>query len=320
MKELSNNIGHSYYYKEEIFKYLEKVLQTSITIDKYNNAITSLINDLLIINKEDKYYLKDMYESEITIVKRFITLNNKKNIKNDLIDKTIESIENNLNLKYNEDQIKAIKESYEKSLLIITGGPGTGKTTIVKGIIELYKEINKLSYNELQEKIALVAPTGRAAKRISEATNLPASTIHRFLKWQKETNKFQVNEYNKSNIEFIIIDEASMIDTYLIANLIKGLKSKCKIIIIGDDKQLPSVGPGQVLSDLISSEKLNTIELKKIYRQKKDSNILQLAYDVRNGYLDKNIFNIDEDLTFIECYNEKVIDNIKEISNTYKDI
>lgn len=320
IKEICDTYGHSYLFKEEIYNYLLKVLQIKIDFEVYENALISLNKEMNIIIENGKYYLKEMYDAECLITKRFLHLNNKKDSSSEHLDETINLIEKNLGIKYNEDQLLAIKSSYLKSFIIVTGGPGTGKTTIVKGITELYKELNKLSYEQLQEEIALVAPTGRAAKRISESTWLKASTIHRFLKWQKETNKFQVNEYNKSKIKFLIIDEASMIDTYLMANLLKGISNNCKIVLVGDDQQLPSVGPGQILHDLISSNKLNVIELKKLYRQEKDSNIITLAYDVRNGNLDKSIFNIEEDLTFIECSPNKIIENIKEIALTYKDL
>ena len=190
----------------------------------------------------------------------------------------------------------------------------------MKAITELYRQMNKLDYSSLQEKIALLAPTGRAAKRMTETTLLRASTIHRFLKWQKETNKFQVNEYNKSKVEFVIIDEASMIDTYLMASLLKGISANCKIVMVGDDHQLPSVGPGQVLHDLIQSEKLPVIKLTELYRQGKDSNILSLAYDIRQGTINEKIFNVGDDLTFIKSSPNQVINNILEITDTYKDL
>ena len=170
------------------------------------------------------------------------------------------------------------------------------------------------------EKVALLAPTGRAAKRMCETTGFKASTIHRFLKWNRENDTFAINEYNKSKVEFVIIDEASMIDTYLFSNLLKGISVNTKIILIGDYDQLPSVGPGQVLHDLISSNMLNVCYLKELYRQEEGSNIISLAYDIKNGDFNKDLFNISDDLTFIECDSDLVIDNICEIANTYKDL
>ena len=261
-----------------------------------------------------------MYESESLIVKRFRLLSHEKDLITKDIDNKIKEIGEFFGIVYNEEQLEAIKESYQKKFLIITGGPGTGKTTIMKAITELYRQMNKLDYSSLQEKIALLAPTGRAAKRMTETTLLRASTIHRFLKWQKETNKFQVNEYNKSKVEFVIIDEASMIDTYLMASLLKGISANCKIVMVGDDHKLPSVGPGQVLHDLIQSEKLPVIKLTELYRQGKDSNILSLAYDIRQGTINEKIFNVGDDLTFIKSSPNQVINNILEITDTYKDL
>ena len=320
LEEISNTYGHCYYYNEEISLYLPRVLGIEITDEQLEKSLKALEKDLKIIKKEEKYYLKEMYEAETTIVKRFRMLNNNKEVIDKKLDSTIKELENFFEIEYNDEQLEAIKKSYIKDFLIITGGPGTGKTTIMKGICELYRQMNKLSYERLQEKIALLAPTGRAAKRMSEATLLRASTIHRFLKWSKETNKFQVNEYNKSKVEFVIIDESSMIDTYLMASLLKGLSTNCKIILVGDDHQLPSVGPGQVLHDLIESNKLEKVELTKLYRQGNDSNIISLAYDIRNKTINESIFNKDEDLTFIKCNDNEVVNNICEISRTYKDL
>ena len=223
-------------------------------------------------------------------------------------------------ISYNEEQKQAIMESMKKSFLIITGGPGTGKTTIMNGITNLYKTVHKLSYEDMADRVALLAPTGRAAKRMSDATMMPAATIHRFLKWQKETNKFQVNEYHKSNVELVIIDEASMIDTLLMASLLKGISFRCKVILVGDAYQLPSVGPGQVLHDLIASQKLPVVFLNQLYRQGCDSNILSLAYDVRKGLLHNEVFNRDEDLTFVQCSDSEVMANLMEVSATFKDL
>ena len=320
MNEISNTYGHSYYNYSELLSLIPRVLNCNIVEDNFIYALNELVKDSRIVIVDDRYYLKDMYDAECNIVKRFRILNSKENKPNKKLNNTIADLEKFFNIKYNPDQLEAIRKSVDKDFLIITGGPGTGKTTIIKAILELYRLINKLSYGELNEKVALLAPTGRAAKRMSEATLFPASTIHRFLKWQKEQNRFQVNEYNKSKVEFVIIDEASMIDTYLMDSLLKGLSVNCKIIVVGDDHQLPSVGPGDVLHDIIESDMLEVVKLKDEYRQDEGSNIINLAYDIRKKSINEDIFNIKDDLTFIRCLDSEVITNIIDIYNTYKDL
>ena len=320
MEEVSNAYGHSYFYYDEVFNYLPRVLLVSISDEVYKKAMESLIVDLKVIQKEEKYYLRDMYDAECFIVKRFRLLAHKEEESFKNLEDKFKEMEQVFGISYNEEQKKAILESICKNFLIITGGPGTGKTTIMKAIIELYKEVHKLSYEKLAERVFLLAPTGRAAKRMSEATLMSASTIHRFLKWQKDTNKFQVNEYHKSKAEVIILDEASMVDTLLMASLLRGISANCKVIMVGDSYQLPSVGPGQVLHDLIASGKLPVVELKELYRQGKDSNILSLAYDVRNGVVEDDVFNREDDLTFIECRDDDVISNLMDVSSTFKDL
>lgn len=320
MEEVSNTYGHSYFYYDEIFQYLPRVLLISISDEAYKKAMESLIVDLMVVNKEDRYYLKEMWEAETLIVKRFRLLAHKEDEDFKNLEDKLTEMESVFAITYNDDQRQAILDSIRKNFLIITGGPGTGKTTIMKGIIELYKEVHKLSYEKLAERVQLLAPTGRAAKRMSDATLMPASTIHRFLKWQKETNKFQVNEYHKSKAEVVILDESSMVDTLLMASLLRGISANCKVIMVGDSYQLPSVGPGQVLHDLISSSKLPVVELKELYRQGMDSNILTLAYDVRKGEVVDDVFNKEEDLTFIECSDDDVISNLMDVSSTFKDL
>ena len=320
MEEVSNAYGHSYFFYDEIFGYLPRVLLTSISESSYQEAMNSLIMDMKVIQKDEKYYLKDMYEAECLIVKRFRLLAHKEEEEFPNLEEHFSEMEDIFGISYNEVQKQAILESVKKNFLVITGGPGTGKTTIMKGIIELYKDVHKLSYEKLADQVALLAPTGRAAKRMSDATLMPASTIHCFLKWQKDSNKFQVNEYHKSKVNLVIIDEASMIDTLLMASLLRGISANCKIIMVGDSYQLPSVGPGQLLHDVIASGKLPVIELTELYRQGKDSNILTLAYDIRNGCVEDDVFNQDEDLTFIECQDDQVISSLMDVSSTFKDL
>jgi len=317
--ELINTLGHSAFYKKELIPYINKVLGIKLESSKIDIALEELLNQKELVLLDDLYYLKDMYEAETNIVKRINILVHKKDNEVKNIDEKIKELEKYFEIDYNTDQELAIKESSTKNFLIITGGPGTGKTTILKGICELYRMANKIKPFELNDRITLLAPTGRAAKRMSEKTGLKASTIHRFLKWNKDTNKFQVNEYNKSKTEFVLIDEASMIDVYLFSSLLKGLKADTKIVLVGDVDQLPSVGPGTVLEDLIESEKVPVIRLNSLYRQKEGSNITFLAYSIKDGMYEKELFNKDVDLTFIECKNKDVIEQVKELASNYSD-
>ena len=317
MNEVCNLVGHSYLSYEEIYNYTVRCLRVNISSEEFSKALDNLMLNIKIIMKDGRYYLKEMYEAEENIVKRCGYLMRSKTLIDPKIERYISQVESSFGHFYNDNQRLAIKKSFENNILIVTGGPGTGKTTIIKAIVELYKQMNKLSHEKLCEKIALLAPTGRASKRISESTNLPSSTIHRFLKWNKESNRFAVNEYNKSNVDFVIIDEFSMVDTYLFDSLLRGLKYDCKIVLVGDYNQLPSVGPGQVLKDMIESESINTVKLTELYRQENDSNIIDLAYQVNNNNLDHNIFSDKADLVFYEVDNNHVMDKIMEISKEY---
>lgn len=320
LEELSNNFGHTYFYKEELYPYVVKVLKVVIKEELFIERLDMLEKDLKIKRVENRYYLMELYQSEVFIAKRLTLLSHEKDRSSKNVDTMVESLEKFFEITYNEEQKKAIIDAYLKKLLIITGGPGTGKTTIIKAILELYKQMNQLDHKKMEEEVALLAPTGRAAKRMSEATYHTASTIHRFLKWNKDNNTFQVNEYNKSNVKFVLIDEASMIDTVLFSNLLKGLHATTKIVIVGDYDQLPSVGPGQILHDMISSHQLNVVSLKELYRQGHDSNIITLAYDIKNNSLNQDLFNVSNDLTFIECNSSDVVKEIALLSDTYKDI
>ena len=317
MNELTNVYGHEYFFRDDIYNYLERVIGSFISNDLFLMGLDRLEKNLYIKCEDDKYFLIDMYSMINIITKRFRMLSHQEddNIKN--IDKYIDLIEEKFGIQYDSSQKDAIKSSICKHISIITGGPGTGKTTILKGIIELYKTINKYSYIDLENRIALLSPTGRASKRMSEATNVLASTIHRFLKWQKDTSKFQVNRYNKSKVELVIIDEVSMVDTYLLGSLIDGINANCKIILVGDDHQLPSVGAGEVLRDLIDSSVIYTTKLTKLYRQEEGSNILKLSYDMRSGIINRDIFNKSSDLEFISVSSNNISSVVQDLARSY---
>lgn len=314
--EVCMTFGHSYLTEQEIYQYTVRAMGCSLEIDLFKNALKSLLIEIRLVLEDGRYYLKEMYEAEENITKRICYLTRKEDTFSKDLESKIGQLEKNFDIFYNEEQRNAIMESYRKNFLVITGGPGTGKTTIIKGIVNLYREMNHYHLDEMKEKVALLAPTGRASKRISESAMFSASTIHRFLKWNKENNRFQVNEKNKSTVEIAIIDEASMIDTYLFDSLLKGLKVDCKIILVGDDNQLPSVGPGQVLKDIIESQVSNVIQLQELYRQSEESFIIKLAYDINADQINTSILN-KNDALFIPCPPGVVKDNILEISKNY---
>ena len=301
MQQLTFQNGDTYLTFDEIYENTCKYLKLEIDINIFKSYLNILKEEYKIITDYEKYYLKDIFDSELEIIKKVQILKTIKQTKYKTLDNDIKELENYLNISYNEEQLNAIKTSLTENITIITGGPGTGKTTIIKGITRLYQDLNKLSLKEAVEEIALLAPTGRAAKRLSESTNLPASTIHRFLKWNKDTNEFQVNEYDKAMQKLIIIDETSMIDVNLLGNLFKGLTDNIKLVLVGDDNQLPSVGPGQILKDLIKSNLIPTIKLNLLYRQKEDSYINQLAEEIRNNNLSETFIDKKSDYQFLEC-------------------
>ena len=310
MKKLLFTNSDTYLEYDEILESVFNYLKIDLNIDDFDLYLEELINENKIILLDNKYYLKEMYDSEINIINTIKYLENKK-IDKLFLDNRIEELERVNNIKYNDKQKEAIKKSLENNITIITGGPGTGKTTIIKAICELYQNIFKLSYEELTNRIALLAPTGRASKRMSESTNLPASTIHRFLKWNKESNEFLVNEYNKNDHHLIIVDEVSMIDLNLLDSLFKGLTKNIKLVLVGDHHQLPSVGPGNILKDLIESDLIDTIYLDTLYRTDENSYITTLAHEIKDNNLSDSFLETKGDYTFLKCHSIK--ENLKNL-------
>ena len=317
IKTLSMTYGHTYFSKEEVNSYLFRVLKVEVSEKVVADAYNSLLVDERIVIKDDRLYLWEMYEAETLIARRLRLLAHEDKIKYKNLDTKIKEIETHYGIVYTDEQLDAIKLAITRKVAIITGGPGTGKTTILKGILDLYKVLSSSDKIRLNEQIALLAPTGRASKRMSDVTNFEASTIHRFLKWNKDTNRFQINEYNKSSVSFVIIDEASMIDTMLLANLLKGLKSSCHIIFVGDANQLPSVAAGDVLNDMIESKELPVYALKNWHRQGTDSKIIPFAHRINEGILDRELLNSGSDLEFIPCRDNEIIEVIGNVCKDY---
>lgn len=314
INDLTFKSGDTYLFKDEIYNSILLYLNIELNEDVFDFYINELIKDEKVCVIDSKYYLKEMYDDEVYIASfilnslRYLKQTNKK------IDKLIEKLEIDNNISYNDIQKYAIKASLENNVTIITGGPGTGKTTIIKAITTIYQDLYGYSLNEVISSIALLAPTGRASRKISENTLLPSSTIHRFLKWNKDTQEFMVSENNKDNHKLIIIDEVSMIDTHLMASLFRGLKQNVQIIFVGDFNQLPSVGAGNVLKDLIESEKIETIYLKDLYRQNENSYIPKLAREIIENNLSEDFLNTKSDYTFLKVNSDMIINTICDIS------
>ncbi len=327
MSDLCLKNGNIYNELEDIYLGVSNYLNFNMEIDPFNYYLLKLNENNKIIITKHQYYLKDYYEAEKSNALKIIALGKNNNNTYTNVDKEIKKLEETENIKYNNEQSLAIKESMNKNFLIITGGPGTGKTTIINAIVNLYKKLNKVEEEKSKDIISLLAPTGRAAKRLKEATGFSAVTIHKFLKWNKETNGFAINEYNKVQSKFIIVDEVSMIDNFLLNSLFKGLIDDVKVILVGDHNQLPSVGSGQVLKDLIESAKVPVIELNYLYRQQATSYIISLAHQINKGVLSLEYKQKKDDYNFIECTKKDIKDIIVKICQkaldkgfNYKDI
>ncbi len=316
LRELSFTSGNTYSYREEIVSYLPKVLGEIPQQEIVDDAIRELITSFELMVVKDKYYLQSLYDDECYIASRFRLLAHQEK-DHYALENWLEALQKEENLSYNDEQKKAILEAINQNVLVITGGPGTGKTTIIETIVKLYQSFFQYSSKELEEKLVLLAPTGRAAKRMSEKTGMKASTIHRFLKWNKETDTFSINEYFKSEARFVIVDEASMIDVSLMASLLRGLSVQCKIVLVGDQDQLPSVGPGNLLKDIISSSVIETISLKKLYRQGEDSNIIAFAHGIKSGEFDSQYLNVGEDLIFDEVLMQQISDEVSDFAKDF---
>ena len=295
MKNDSNESGNTCINFDTIYKNINKLLFDNIPVEKVQFYLDTLNKEFKVIKQEDLYFLKEIYEAQMNICRRLDLLTNIKTPKQ-LTTKDLDYAEQLFNITYSPKQKEAIISSLNNKLTVITGGPGTGKTTLVKAITLLYK-------HNYDNKMTLLAPTGRASKRLNETTLMNASTIHRFLKWNKDTNQFSVNQYNKDNSKFLVIDEFSMVDTLLFDSLLKAIDDDIHIVLVGDYHQLPSVGPGQLLKDIIESGKINTIKLDTIYRQSDNSYINTLSSIVKNKNIENLSLSKKEDFNFIETPN-----------------
>lgn len=233
------------------------------------------------------------------------------------VDKVLQKLPSQTGIHYDDIQLKAIKTALLSKTTLLTGGPGTGKTTIIKGVVTAFAQLQGIALdpNQYKEKafpILLAAPTGRAAKRMSEATDLPASTIHRLLGLN---GREQVAELEGKNLEgsLLIVDEMSMVDTLLFKTLVQSIPTSIKVIFVGDKDQLPSVGPGQVFNDLLNFPQIPQITLDKIHRQSADSTIIPLAHSIKEGVIPPDLTAKMPDRSFIACQAAQVPHVVEQI-------
>lgn len=286
--------GHSCVIKENLIEFVISLLDVK-TENVEDNLINLKVKEEIIIEKREGtewIYLENFYKVEQEIAIRIVRLDEAPNMKKiENIENALKKVESKSNIELSEKQREAVKSINKNNVTIITGGPGTGKTTIIKTIIDLYEKRNK--------KVVLAAPTGRAAKKMTEATDKEASTLHRLLcigKLDDEGIYSKHSDYKGEPIDadLIVVDELSMVDMFLMNYLLNCIYQGTKLVLVGDIDQLPSVGPGSVLKDLINSEVINTVKLDKIFRQAAKSKIILNAHRVNNGL--GFIQNGDEDL------------------------
>ena len=294
---------------------LENARQVELDPSLVADELAHLIEEDKIQNVETKIFENSLYFAEEGIRSNLIRILEKgkqETFDAPKLESIIEQVEQDLGICYDHIQKKAICDAINHKVFILTGGPGTGKTTVINGIIATYVALHKLDLSKKQElPILLAAPTGRAARRMNELTGLPSATIHRHLGMTGDDDTSHLDDY--LDADFIIVDEFSMVDTWLANQLLSNISSNSKILIVGDADQLPSVSPGQVLADLLKIPLLPQTKLTKIYRQGEDSTIVTLASQIQQGLLPADFTEKKADRSYFEATSEYIPDMIKKI-------
>ena len=308
IKQYGFNTGSTYCYLDEIKIMFSKIIY-NIEEVSFNEYLDELIDEGLIIQRGDKYYYFEMDEAEKNIAEYLkIRINKPGELFDEKeVERLLTNYEKTQGICYAAKQKEALNYFLKSSCMILTGGPGTGKTTIVQALLKVYSALYP------DDRIGLVAPTGRAAKRLTELTGIYACTIHRLLKWDLHSNTFAMNKSNPLDLDVLIIDEFSMVDCLLLSKLFEAGRGINKVLFIGDYHQLPSVAPGNILQDLMEAG-VKTIELDEIFRQAKDSGIIQLAHHIIHNEIENmDLFEQYRDINFFPCINYDVVKNVKII-------
>lgn len=271
LNELSNE-GHVYAVEEQLIETAKKLLEADE--EPIRQAVTEMIASENLIREDEAIYLPPFYHSERGTAKKLLALLQDQTPTLFGLKADIKAIEKVSGIEYDEVQIAAIKQAVRSKVMVLTGGPGTGKTTTTQGIIAAYKTAGM--------RILLAAPTGRASKRMSEATGMEAKTIHRLLEFNPQDG-YKRNDENPLEGDALIVDECSMIDIILMYNLMKAIPKNMRLVLVGDIDQLPSVGAGNVLRDIIDSEKIPVVRLTRIFRQAQSSRIVMSAHAINQG-------------------------------------
>ena len=325
ISEICNSYGYCFLTEEQLINSALKLLNKElvdnlITEDEINYCLKSLTEKGRLILEDNRYYPNDLYDAEVEFAKKINTINKQSNKIYDLeyLADKIKDVELTLSIDYNFKQREAIINAINNNLSIITGGPGTGKTTIIKGVLNILASIEKLTLNDdkFRHRILLIAPTGRAAKRLGVSCGINAMTIHKALGYNYE-DKFTYDDENPLKEDIIIIDEFSMVDIILANNLFKAIKDNSRIIIVGDSNQLPSISSGNVLHDLIESNIVKVTALTDIMRQQADSNIIKLSQMVINRNINASIFNERKELYFYPADIKVSVDRILQFVGAF---
>ncbi len=298
--------GHVYFPKEDLVRNSAELL--GVDQERIEVAVETLLQERRLVREDDNLYISKLHHYEVEIVNRLHRLISQPADLPDTarLDEEIGAVESRMGIAFDELQKEAIRKAAFRRILVVTGGPGTGKTTMVRAMLDLFSGRNM--------RVALTAPTGRAAKRLEETTGHESKTIHRLLEFNPRMALFTRDEHHTLEYDVIIVDEMSMIDLPLFYALVKGVHHRTRLVLVGDVDQLPAVGPGNVLLDIITSNVVEVVRLSRIFRQSGDSDIISNAHRINCGEFP--VFSQGEDSNFFFIFEEdpgKAVHKIKNL-------